>query len=338
MDCVIGTSKGLFVLDGATGTAQPVLRERAVRDIARVNGSILAGADTGCFRSDDGAATWQASGIDGRMVWHMTRVPATAHSVYAVTQPAGVFRSDDAGRTWAEVEGFTRAPGAERWCVPTKPPSPGRARTVVVDRSNPKAMWVGVEVGGVATTRNGGATWTVDQPGANPDIHVMVAHPAKPGVLFVSTGYGRIDGVAEQVEGNAGMLRSDDGGRSWTYVWKGMQPRYTRPLCVDPRAPYGVTVACAPTAFSSVKDPGGAQAMLYRTEDEGRTWRSLCDPAHSPSAANFHGLAPDPEVPGGVVAGTETGEVWRVSDEGKWTQCAAGLPSVLSILPLRWRI
>ena len=76
MDCVIGTSKGLFVLDGTTGSARPVLRDRSVRDLARVNGSILAGAETGCLRSDDGGETWQPSGIDGRMVWHMTRVPA----------------------------------------------------------------------------------------------------------------------------------------------------------------------------------------------------------------------------------------------------------------------
>jgi hypothetical protein len=163
----------------------------------------------------------------------------------------------------------------------------------------------------------------------------MVAHPAKPGVLFVSTGYGRIDGVAEQIEGNAGMFRSEDGGATWQYVWRGMQPRYTRPLCIDPRPPYGVTVACAPTAFSSVKDADGARAMLFRTEDEGRTWRSLCDAAHSPSRANFHGLVPDPGVPGGLIVGTETGEVWRVDGAGAWTPVTSGLASVLSLLPLR---
>ncbi len=74
--------------------------------------------------------------------------------------------------------------------------------------------------------------------------------------------------------------------------------------------------------------------MLYRTEDGGETWRSLCDQAHSPSAANFHGLVPDPLVGGGVLVGTDTGEVWRVSDAATWTKLATGLPSVLSILPL----
>jgi len=163
---------------------------------------------------------------------------------------------------------------------------------------------------------------------------MLFSHPAEPSVLFASTGYGRIDGVAEHIEGNAGMFRSDDAGASWVYAWRGVTPRYARPLCIDPRPPYGVTVASAPTAFSHYKDEGGAQAMLSRSDDRGATWRSLCDDAHSPSAANFHGLVPDPTSPGGVIVGTDTGEVWRVGDDRRWTRLASGLPSVMSIWPL----
>ena len=77
---------------------------------------------------------------------------------------------------------------------------------------------------------------------------------------------------------------------------------------------------------------GGAQAMLFRSEDRGESWRSLCDEAHSPSAANIHGLAPDPLNAGGVVIGTDTGEVWRVSDAAEWTLMGEGMPAVLSVL------
>ena len=75
----------------------------------------------------------------------------------------------------------------------------------------------------------------------------------------------------------------------------------------------------------------GAQAMLFRSESGGESWRSLCDETHSPSAANFHGLTVDPEVPGGVLVGTETGEVWRVSDRAEWELCGEGMPTVLSL-------
>ena len=333
MTILAGTSKGVFAI-GVTSEPTSVLPERSVRNLARAGRRLLAGADTGIFASDDGGHTWQPSGVDGRTVWDILGGSDAADEIYAGTQPAGLFQSRDEGRTWQELESFAQAPGAERWCVPVTPRQGGRARALIVDRADPKRIWVGVEVGGVASTKNGGATWTVDMPGGNPDIHMMAAHPGKAGVIFATTGYGRFDGAAAMVEGNAGVFRSDDGGASWRYVWHGMEPRYTRPLCIDPRPPHALTVASAPTAFSSYKDAGGAGAMLYRTEDGGETWRSLCDPAHSPSAANFHGLSPDPAAPGGVLVGTDTGEVWRVSDSAVWTRLASGLPSVLSLLPL----
>jgi hypothetical protein len=332
MKLLAGTSKGLFAV-GDSPEPIPLLPERTVRDLARSGDRLLAAADTGVFASDDGGRTWRPGGLEGRAVWQFATGPEPG-AVHAGTQPAAVFRSQDHGRTWQELDAFARVPGADRWCVPVTPRQPGRARALVVDRSDPRRLWVGVEVGGVARTADGGVTWTLDLPGGNPDIHVMAAHPARPEVLFATTGYGRLDGVAEMIEGNAGVFRSGDGGATWRYAWQGVTPRYARPMCVDPRPPHGLTVASAPTAFSSVKDAGGAGAMLYRTEDEGATWRSLGDRDHSPSAANFHGLAPDPAAPGGVLAGTDAGEVWRVSDRGEWARLAAGLPAVLSILPL----
>jgi len=333
MKLLAGTSKGLFAVEESREPAR-LVPERSVRALAKARDRVLAGTDTGLFVSDDDGATWTASGVEGRVVWDILPGPERDDPIYVGTQPAGLFQSADSGRTWQEIESFVHTPGAERWCVPTTPPQSGRARALVVDRANPKRIWVGIEVGGVASTDNGGATWRVDLPGGNPDIHMMAAHPGKPGVLFATTGYGRLDGVAEMIEGNAGVFRSDDGGATWRYAWRGVTPRYSRPMCIDPRAPHALTVASAPTAFSHYKDEGGAQAMLYRTVDGGETWRSLCDPAHSPSAANFHGLVPDPAAAGGVLVGTDTGEIWRVSGGGEWTRLGSALPAVLSILPL----
>ena len=329
MKILAGTSRGLYAVDDSHDP-KVVLSDRSIRDLKASGSRVLAGAETGLFGSDDGGRTWQPSGIDGRVVWQIFTGP-NAGEVYVGTQPAGLFRSKDDGRTWEEIASFAQAPEAERWCVPVTPRQSGRARALVVDR-DPRRVWVGVEVGGVVSTQDGGATWRLDLPGGNPDIHMMVAHPGRPSTLFASTGYGRLDGVAEMIEGNAGIFRSDDGGATWQYAWRGVTPRYARPLCIDPRPPYGVTVASAPTAFSSYKDADGAQAMLYRSVDGGESWRSLCDRAHSPSAANFHGLVPDPTAPGGVLVGTDTGEVWRVSDGAEWTRLASGLPSVLAIL------
>ena len=74
--------------------------------------------------------------------------------------------------------------------------------------------------------------------------------------------------------------------------------------------------------------------MLMRSEDQGNSWRSLCDETHTPSTGNIHGLTIDIENVGGVLIGTDDGEVWRISDDAEWTLLADKLPSVLSAITI----
>ena len=324
MEFRAGTSKGVFAVSG--GATKQVLWSRAVRELVTIRGRCFAGTDEGLYTSDDCGRTWAAAGLEGRQVWQVRE--NGSGTFYAATAPTGLFRSEDNGHTWTEVASLARLADEGGWRIPLDPPIEARARALVVAGAR---IRVGVEVGGLALSADAGETWSVVLPGDNPDMHMLFAHPAQPETLFASTGYGRLWGEADKVEGNAGVFRSDDGGATWAYAWEGVTPRYSRPMCIDHRSPYGVTVGSAPSAFSSYRHEQGSQAMLYRSENGGKTWRSLCDEAHSPSAANFHGLTVDPEVPGGVLVGTETGEVWRVSDSADWELCGKGMPAILSL-------
>ena len=326
-DIFAGTSKGIFLV--RAGAAEPVSDCPRVRDFWSAGNIVIAATAAGIQRSRDGGRQWQPSGLEEFEVWALR--PAPDGTLYAVTQPAGLYRSRDGGITWKAVEAFNAYPGAAEWCVPIDPPLPGRARALVIDQQDPTRLWVGVEVGGIMHSDDEGAHWELTRPGDNPDIHMLVAHPENPDELFVSTGYGRQDGIAEMIEGNAGVFRSRDGGTTWQYAWAGITPRYTRPLCIDPRPPYPLTVACAPSPFSAHTDTGGAGAMIFRSDDRGASWRSLCDAAHTPSAANFHGLGPAAHGVGDVLAGTDTGELWRIDAAAEWTLLASGLPAVLSV-------
>jgi photosystem II stability/assembly factor-like uncharacterized protein len=333
MSLLIGTSDGVFVTD-ASGKPEPVegLAGHEVRALKASNGAILAGAEDGVYLSKNGGRSWKKSGVEGKIVWDIAAAPGDERTIYVGTQPAALYRSQDGGETWAEIDSMQRIPGSEKWCVPNSDAG-ARARTLVLDAGNPSRYWVGLEVGGVLSTADDGANWTSVMTGG--DIHVMAADPARPDRLYMTTGFGRYpDDPQPREERIAGAFRSKDGGQSWEYLWKDREPPYTRPMCVDPRAPHALTIGCAPTAFASYKDEGGAKSRLYQTSDGGDTWTELGDADHAPSAANILAVSPAPDAAGSVLVGTDTGEVWRVSPSAEWTLLVSGLPAVQSILPL----
>jgi BNR/Asp-box repeat protein len=330
MRIVVGTSGGAFLADGSRQAEG--IGAQMTRQIAICDGALLVAAADGVYRSTDHGQSWKRAGVDAGEVWTVGVSPHAEGVVYAGTQPAHLFVSHDAGVSWNEVPSFLETPGADRWCIPNSSAG-ARALALAFDPFDASRLWAGVEVGGVIASQDGGAHWTGTWVGPNADVHLLMPHPARRDALFATTGYGRNDSRAME-PAMAGPYRSDDGGTTWQYLGDGMSVHYTRPMCIDPRAPHALTVPGVPDVRSSIADPGGAQAMLYRSEDDGLTWRSLGDAAHSPSAARFTAVACDPELAGGVLVGTETGEIWRVSADAAWTRVCDGLQAVQAVLPL----
>ena len=203
MKLFVGTSRGLFVVKD--GKSNCTLDSRAVREIVQVEDNLIVGTSEGLYLSRDGGQTWEGPTLEDYAVWQIRG--DSKGVLYAGTNPAELFKSVDGGRNWKSIESFREIVDREGWCIPLDPPIPSQARAIVIDSQNDQQIWVGVEVGGILHTQNGGESWVVGCPGENPDLHMIFPHPEKPETLFASTGYGRLDGIAEMAEGNAGVFR-----------------------------------------------------------------------------------------------------------------------------------
>ena len=147
---------------------------------------------------------------------------------------------------------------------------------------------------------DGGRSWTLGLAGGNADVHILTAHPKRKGVVYATTGHGRNDEL-EMNPREAGLDRSEDGGASWEYLGTQDESLLHSPDSASiSRAPFALTLPTAPAVRSSIKDPGGAQAVLFRSDDDGETWRSLGDREHSPSAARLTAVTPDAQQAGWV--------------------------------------
>jgi len=159
------------------------------------NHLLLAGTQTGCYRSTDAGQSWRQT-LSGGRIFAMAVVPGTdgEESVFVGTQQDGILRSDGGGRTWAGAN-----PGLMDLTVLALAFSPDAAR----DHTGFAAT-----TSGLYRTRNGGKSWReVALPLDEPAVQCLAMSPAfvRDRLIFAGTE-------------RDGLWRSDDGGTNWVAV------------------------------------------------------------------------------------------------------------------------
>jgi photosystem II stability/assembly factor-like uncharacterized protein len=196
---------------------------------------VLVGTRKGAFvlTSDGKREKWDISGphFGGWEIYHLKGSPADPSRLYA-SQSTGWFgqqiqRSDDGGKTWQPVGNefsYDGVPGTHQWYDGT--PHPWEfARVWHLEPSlhDPDTVYAGVEDAALFKSTDGGASWhelsglrthrtgANWQPGAGGMcLHTILLDPVNEGRVFAAIS-------------SAGAFRSDDDGKTWQPVTKGLR-------------------------------------------------------------------------------------------------------------------
>jgi photosystem II stability/assembly factor-like uncharacterized protein len=151
--------------------------------------------------------------------------------------------------------------------VPGRGASTGRTTGLAADPTNANVIYLAASNGGVWKTTDGGTTWTPltdDQP--NLVMGAIAVAPSSPNVIYAGTG--QADNAGDSYYG-AGVLKSTDGGTTWTVLG---QTQFNRKgitkIVVSPTDPNTVLVAVADVSVNGVQGNNG----IWRSTDGGTTW------------------------------------------------------------------
>ncbi len=305
---------------------------------------LVTDAFSGIHISSDGGASWATSsdGITTRTGASGDAIPAFSVTfdphdpgvVWAGTQNRrGIYKSTDGGRTWAEKDnGVAETEGISFRGFTVDP----RSSDIVYAAAELSSfVWAGevrtgkefdLTRGVVYKTTDGGEHWAAIWRGDNLARYIWI-DPQDPDRVYVSTGFfdreAADSGIVGGKLGGAGVLRSDDGGRTWTALGpaNGLMHTYVGSLFMQPGNPQTLLAGTGVNSYN----PG---AGVYLTTDGGESWRRVLaegsDPANWEVFTAVEFASSEPSV---AYAGTgaalyrsqDGGRTWRqVSNRSPW--------------------
>src|SRR3954451_17942029 len=224
---------------------------------------------SGLKRSADGGDTFEDVPLPEQDVFSVA-VSAADGAVYAGTEPSRLFRSADGVDTWADLTALQEIPSRPDWSFPPRPWT-SHVRWIAPSPQDPKLVLVGIELGGLMLTEDGGASFSDHRPNAARDVHCLTWHPTVPGRAYEAGG----DGAAW----------SRDGGVTWDPADTGRERRYAWALAVDPDDPEVWVVSAAPGPFHA-HGGGVSDSAVYRWRPDGR-----CQQVPVPFDSHVYALA-----------------------------------------------
>ncbi len=346
----IGTKKGVYVADAAKGRKSFALRGPFGPGVAvystlidtrgspRIYASscnaffgmkVLRSTDLGkSFKETKSAPAFPKG--DGRAVaniWAL-EVGADKRDLLCGVEPASLFRSGDGGDSWEMVPGISNHEHARKW----QPGNGGLCMHTIIRDGN--RIHLGISTGGHYVSEDGGGSFKASNKGVgagfSPDpypefgqcVHKIANHPAAPGRLYMQNhgGWAEWDGPGGR-RPDIGVLRSDDYGKTWRSIAKGLPSDFGFPISVHPHDPD--TVYVLPLEPTTRTCPGGAPAV-WRSENGGGSWKRLAKglpKKQSYFTVQRDGMDIDETTSPALYFGTTTGQLWIGREGGEEWEC-----------------
>jgi len=248
---------------------------------------VVTDAWAGFFMSTDGGEDWFPSnqGIttrigptgDGIPVFCATIDPSNPDTIWVGTQSQrGIFKSTDGGKTWKKMDSGV----VERDGITFRGFTIDPHNSDIVYAAAELSSWVwnngqprtgrefDMTAGVVYKTTDGGQSWEAVWRGQNLARYIWI-DPRDSNVIYVSTGIfdreaANSDPVARK-PGGEGLLKSTDGGQTWTHINNGLDNLYVGSLFMHPTNP---DILLAATGNVQYRQNGG----VYLTTDGGALW------------------------------------------------------------------
>ena len=290
-ELMVGTRKGLFVLQGEPGSAYDVATrafagnvvEYAMRDPR--SGRYFASVTSGFYGprlmyTNDPAGEWEhaatlalpeETGSAIERIW-VIRAGEADDQLYAGIDPAALFESRDGGVTWELNRGL--------WDQPTRPNwQPGNGglclHSIATWPGDPMKLALGISAVGVWLSDDGGASWRHGNKGLVPRylpedapkdtidlcVHNLHRAPMQPDRIFMQF--------------HGGVYRSDDAGATWNDIAAGLPSDFGFPIVGDPADPDSAYVIPMVADVDRVTIDG--HVRVYETRDGGESWKERGD-------------------------------------------------------------
>jgi photosystem II stability/assembly factor-like uncharacterized protein len=347
----IGTKKGLFVAEAPKSRGRFALRGPFGAGVAvysslvdtRGTPRVLASSCNAFFgmkvlRSTDLGKTFKETKSapafpkeDGRALANIWSLEAgdDKKDLWCGVEPASLFRSDDGGDSWEMVPGISNHEHARKW----QPGNGGLCLHTILRDGN--RMHLGISTGGHYLSEDGSKSFTASNQGVGagfvPDpfpefgqcVHKIARHRDAPGRLYMQNH----GGFPEHPD--FGVLRSDDHGRTWRSIAKGLPSDFGFPIVVHPHD--ADTVYVMPLEAPTRTCPGGAPAV-WRSENAGESWKRLA--RGLPKKESYFtilrdAMSIDELKSPALYFGTTTGQLWIGRDGGEeWSCLFDSLPPI----------